>query len=227
MGAVLSKAIPLFIIKLYFMPGSVDQNLLSLRQNFSALQSEIAPRPVGGAEQVIPVSAGNVFFEELKSVGYHPDLQTLEAIIATKQDAGYNGNLCTPGSTAFVRFFLDYGGGWEDQGYTGVAEHDIPTDVDCTKQNEKPLSYAASLKITPKSALCQKHVLPRLRAILEWNKVPPAGNPNYHSIWGNTIDGYIQIKPRPIFILESNVALQEVLALAVVHPQLKLNEAAS
>jgi hypothetical protein len=84
-------------------------------------------------KESVVAHSGNTFYEELQSVSYNPDFQMLEAIFATKQDFGYNGNLCTAGSFAFVRFYLDYGSGWEDQGYSAVNEHDIPTNTDCTK----------------------------------------------------------------------------------------------
>ena len=161
----------------------------------------------------------------MQSVGYNPDFQTLEAIFVTKQDSGYNGSLCTPGSFAFVRFYLDYGAGWVDQGYTGVTEHDIPTGNDCTQQAEKPLSYSASLKISPKTAFCSVHILPKVRAILEWNQIPPANTPNYDSIWGDRIDDQIQIKP-VIDLIVKNPALSQLVALTVAQPALKLADAA-
>ncbi|MEP6748466.1 MAG: hypothetical protein ABJB86_12115, partial [Bacteroidota bacterium] len=176
-------------------------------------------------KESVVAHSGNAFYEELQSISYNPDFQILEAIFATRQDNGYNGNLCADGSVAFVRFFLDYGSGWEDQGYTGVNEHDIPTGTDCSKHAEKPLSYSASLKITPKAEYCKTHVLPKARAILEWNKIPPAGDPNYNSIWGDTVDDNIQIKPRKIIIFE-NANFAQLVELAVANPALKLSDAA-
>lgn len=205
-----------------------ETNLLEARNKFTALQSEQAQLQKGTQpEQVIPISSGNTNYEQLLSVAYHPDLKRLEAIFATKQELGYNGNLCSDGSTAFVRFYLDYGSGWEDQGYTGVAQHDIPTQPDCQKHPEKPLNFAASLQITPRTNYCKVPVLPRVRAILEWNKIPTAGDPNYHSTWGNTIDSYIQIKPRPKLLLDDSFVLHDILEIAVQNPELKLKDAAT
>ena len=199
------------------------------RENFSALRAAhhlLSAKKAAGTEKQIPVVAGNIYYEELKSVAYHPDFHRLEAIFSTKQATGYGGNLCTAGSTAFVRFYLDYGTGWEDQGYVGVSEHDIPTAIDCSKHPEKPLSYAASLTINPKTNFCTHPVLPKVRAILEWNQIPTANDPSYLSNWGNTIDGYIQIKPRRKFWFEQSPILQDVLELAIHQPKLNLQQAA-
>ena len=76
-----------------------------------------------------------------------------------------------------MRFFLDYGAGWEDQGVMGFNVHDIPNSNDCHKDPTKPLSYVASLKIDPKRKVCRIPVLPKVRAILSWQAIPPAGNP--------------------------------------------------
>lgn len=199
-----------------------------LRKSFSALQiseHSLTNKVSGVYKESVIAHSGNTFYEQVQSVSYNPDFQMLEAIFATKQANGYNGNLCTNGSFAFVRFYLDYGSGWEDQGYTGVNEHDIPTGTDCTKKAEKPLSYSASLKIIPKTNYCNKHVLPKARAILEWNKIPPANTPNYNSIWGDTVDDHIQIKPRWKFILEKENFAQ-LIEFSVSQPMLKLSDAA-
>ncbi len=204
-----------------------ETKLKALRQGFNALHASAHPANSAALKKVkedVVSFSGNTFYEEVQSVGYNPDLQTLEAIFVTKQDSGYNGSLCTPGSFAFVRFYLDYGSGWEDQGYTGVTEHDIPTGEDCTKQAEKPLSYSASLKINPKTAFCSVHILPKVRAILEWNLIPPPNTPNYDSIWGDRIDDQIQIKPALELILK-NPFLSQAVALTVKEPSLKLADA--
>jgi len=125
----------------------------------------------------------------------------------------------------YVRFYLDYGHGWEDQGYSALNEHDIPTGVDCKKHNEKPLNYAVSLKIVPKAHRCGVHVLPKVRAILEWNKIPPAATPNYISIWGNTVDDFIQIKPVKEILINDPI-FSQLVELTLLHPTLKLTDAA-
>lgn len=60
-------------------------------------------------------------YEELTCVGFNPDTNLLEATIAVKLPFGYNGNLCQFGSNEYVRFFVDYGGGWIDNGVVAVS----------------------------------------------------------------------------------------------------------
>ena len=59
---------------------------------------------------------GNTAYEEVTCVGFNPALSLLEATVQVKRPAGYNGTLCLPGSTEYVRFFIDYGTGWIDAG---------------------------------------------------------------------------------------------------------------
>ncbi|MGZ4816483.1 MAG: hypothetical protein ACXVZV_13790, partial [Terriglobales bacterium] len=101
------------------------------------------------------------------------------------------------GTTEYVRFFLDYGSGWEDAGLAAVSVHDIPNMDDCAKQATKPLTYVASVRIQPKTECCIHPVLPKVHAILSWEWAPPPGpaNVNWSPPWGNSLDCHIQIKP--------------------------------
>jgi len=145
----------------------------------------------------------NTQYEELTCVGFNPDTNFLEATIAVKLPNGYGGGLCMAGTTEYVRFFIDYGSGWEDAGVVGVKVHDIPTGSDCTKHPDKPLIYVASLRLKPRTACCNHPVLPKVHAILSWEWLPPAGPTNVSWLppWGSTLDCHIQIKPHPWNIL--------------------------
>jgi hypothetical protein len=149
----------------------------------------------------------NTQYEELTCVGFNPDTKCLEATVAVKLRSGYGGDLCQLGSTEYVRFFVNYGSGWEDAGLAGVGVHDIPDETDCAHNPNKPLTYVATLKYEPKTDCCPHPVLPRVRAILSWQWVPPVGPANVGWLppWGNVVECNIQIKPRPwdiICILE-------------------------
>lgn len=141
----------------------------------------------------------NTQYEELTCVGFNPKTNFLEATIAIKRPFGYGGSLCFAGTTEFVRFFVDYGGGWEDAGVAAVSVHDIPNGNDCAGKPEKPLIYVASLKLEAKKKCCTHPVLPKVHAILSWEWMPPAGPANVGWLppWGNTHDCNIQIQPRP------------------------------
>ena len=143
---------------------------------------------------------GNTTYEEVTCVGYNPPLSLLEATVQIKRPGGYNGTLCTPGSTEYVRFFVDYGSGWIDAGLASFNAHDIPNALDCAKKGDKPLSYVVTLPLDPHRRVCRQPVLPKVRAILSWQLPPAAGNPNWPPVWGNVLDDHVQIKPRrPIF----------------------------
>ncbi len=135
-------------------------------------------------------------YEELVCVGYNPNLDTLEATVSVKLASGYNGNLCQPGSTEYVRFYINYGAGWEDVGLVGFDVHDIPTKEDCAGDPNKPISYVASLPFQPRRDYCGNPVLPTVRAILSWEKEPPPASPDWPPAWGNVLECPIQIKPR-------------------------------
>lgn len=132
--------------------------------------------------------AMNTFFEEIGCVSYNPESEELRAAVAVKRSSGYGGDLCDQGSIEYVRFYLDYGTGWVDQGLALFKAYDIP--------HKGNLCYTATLKIEPKQEVCQKEVLPRVRAILSWNQVPPANSPNWTPVWGNRKEAKIQIEPK-------------------------------
>lgn len=144
---------------------------------------------------------GNKTYEEVTCVGFNPALNLLEATIQIKRPVGYKGSLCTAGSTEYVRFFVDYGAGWVDAGLAAFNAHDIPNTHDCEKKHDKPLSYVVTKRLDPERKNCKHAVLPKVRAILSWELVPP-GNPNWPPVWGNVLDGQIQIKPRPPWFLD-------------------------
>lgn len=142
--------------------------------------------------------AANVQYEELTCVGYNPAKHLLEATVAIKLPFGYGSDLCHKGSTEYIRFFLDYGSGWEDAGLAAINVHDIPNGKDCAGAPNKPLTYVATLKLDPKTKCCNRPVLPKVHAILSWQWMPPAGaaNVGWTPPWGNSLDCNIQIKPR-------------------------------
>jgi hypothetical protein len=151
---------------------------------------------------VIEPMTGNTTYEELTCVSYNPDRRTLEATIAVKLGSGYSGGLCSNGSSEYVRFFLDYGSGWVDVGAAATTVHDIPASVDCSGDAVHPLSHVVTVDIDPQEPLCQNPSLPRARAILSWETMPTAGDPDFSPVWGDVHECPVQIKPRPPFFFE-------------------------
>ena len=161
-----------------------------------------------GAAQV----AGNTTYEELTCLGFNPALDLLEGTVQIKRPNGYLGTLCTPGSTEFIRFYVDYGSGWEDVGLAAFNAHDLPNQLDCAHDPDKPLSYVVTLKLDPRRRNCTTPVLPKVRGILSWNLAPPANTPNWPPPWGNVLERHIQIRPRlPIFVDVLDVLNKDVL----------------
>ena len=139
----------------------------------------------------------NTTYEEICSVGFHPQLDALHAVVYIKQAYGYSGGLCSDGSPEFVRFYLTYDGGatWIDQGMTEFTAHDTPG------VEKRPLEYAVTHEIQPQKRWCSEENLPVCRAILSWYIAPPPGDPTWTPPWGNVHDTVIQIDRRPWFIL--------------------------
>ena len=186
--------------------GSAEVTVPRQRIHFKRLLAEnlnyfgnLPESPLKPVEKIV----ANTTFEELTCVGFNPESNTLEATIAIKLPFGYGGDLCQAGTIEYVRFFVNYGGGWEDAGLAGVEVHDIPDDKDCAGSPTKPLTYVASLKYHPKTECCTHPVLPKVHAILSWQWIPPAGPANVGWLppWGNALECNVQIKPRPWDIL--------------------------
>lgn len=189
--------------------------LLARNPNYFGNLAEAAAKPV---KKIV----SDTTFEQLTCVGLNPQTNYLEATIAVKRPTGYGGDLCRAGSTEYVRFFLDYGGGWEDAGLAAVQVHDIPTHRDCANELDKPLTYVVSLRLDPKQDCCFRPVLPKVHAILSWQWVPPAGasNVGWTPVWGNSLDGEVQIRPRPWSISCVVDLLSEELAQKIEIPPL-------
>jgi hypothetical protein len=162
----------------------------------------------------------NTKYEELTCLGFNPGLDMIEAIVQVKLPNGYSGSLCSAGSREYIRFFIDYGSGWENVGLTAINVHDIPNAVDCARNLTKPLSYAAACHLSPKRRICSMPVLPKVRAVLSWEAIPPEDDPDWLMVWGNSLDKQIQIRPRPWFIADLVENLQKGLKQKLELPTL-------
>jgi hypothetical protein len=160
----------------------------------------------------------NTKYEELTDFGLYPEQDLLEAFINVKLSYGYSGDLCSNGSFEYVRFFIDWNNNGnyldpdEDMGITRVNVHDIPNTPTNCLSNTKPLTYSVYLKIDPDKWFCETPQLVKVRAILSWQHEPTAGDPSYIPVWGNVVDKWVQIAPRPkLMILDKYQLLDEYL----------------
>jgi hypothetical protein len=198
------------------------EELLQWRSNFrQTLSKEVGKKfpavLVEGSQTLGPkqvLFSGNTSFEELKCISYRPENGTLHATVKLKRPSGYNGNWCSNGSREYVRFYIDYhdDGTWKDVGANSFSAHDLGFKED--------LCYDITLPIKPEKLTCCKNPqLPRVRAILSWNLLPPANSPNWMPFWGNRLESNIQLQSlHPLFcqILDVNTLFTEKLELPVL-----------
>ncbi len=188
-----------------------------LRNNFTKLLLE-NPNYFGNhknsKQKAKIMMAQNTSYEQIAEIGYNPYQDVLYSVINIKNTYGYSGTLCTSGSNEYVRFYADLSGNGtftdlhEDVGVASVNVHDIP--------GPKPFSYCVSVKLNPEKKVCLNPYKVKVRAILSWNSVPPANTPDYHPVWGEIQETWIQIKPLPIklndFIDYSKIKIEKDLA---------------
>ncbi|QJW88211.1 hypothetical protein HNV11_01855 [Spirosoma taeanense] len=153
---------------------------------------------------------GIKFWEELTCVGYQPDTQRLTALFQIKQQTGYSGPLCSRSSFEHVRFFVDFGSGFQNMGYVSTKVADI-TDTPASPPH--PLTYAVQLHIEDeryrKALSCNLAVIPTVRAVLSWNVVPST-DPNELPAYGNRLDRKIQLKRKSFFNLAELIDHQQI-----------------
>ena len=137
------------------------------------------------AEGVPP--SGDTAFEQLVCVGYQPQLKQLNAVVSLKQSNGYSGNICSAGSTEYVKFFAstDDGASWTELGLTSFTAWDVP--------GPHPLEFDVTLGVDLAATCCATVNLVLVRAILSW-EVPPT-TATAPVVWGNGLDAHIQVAP--------------------------------
>ena len=86
-------------------------SLLLTNPNYFGNLIDSKQKPV---QQII----GNTSYEELKCVGFNPELSRLEGVVWIKQPSGFDGGICTHGSLEYVSFYLSFDDGatWLPQG---------------------------------------------------------------------------------------------------------------
>jgi hypothetical protein len=141
----------------------------------------------------------NTTYEQICSVGFQPQFDRLEAVVYINQPSGYGGNICSPGTPEYVRFYMstDNGTTWNDLGLTSFTAYNIPEGT----QGNKRLEYGVSMQIDPEKKFCFVENLARVRAILSWNVPPPPDEPDFVPVWGDIHETHIQIDPRRLFVI--------------------------
>ncbi|RDK88271.1 hypothetical protein C8D94_101140 [Marinirhabdus gelatinilytica] len=212
-----------------------EKQLLTAREefrSFMAVETKDLKKAALKTKAAFFIQKLNTSFEELACIGYNPAFSELTATVRIKRASGYSGQLCTQGSQEYVRFYLDYedGAGWQDMGVTAVNVHDIPTQKDCSGNNELPMDYVVRLQINPKRFFCTKANTPKVKAILAWNEIPAPNDPNMTAgtyTWSDMKEEYIQIEPLKIFIPDLPLLnIGSLLEKAIANPNTSLNSLA-
>jgi hypothetical protein len=147
----------------------------------------------GPLPPVYPLQS-NTTYEEIGCVGFHPQARRLDAVVFVKEPSGYGGGICTAGTQEYVRFYISFDNGatWVDQGYASFTAYDVAAGT----AGAKRLEYAVGVPCSPRQRLCRLPNTILARAILSWNQLPPANQPDYPPIWGEVHDTHIQVDPR-------------------------------
>lgn len=150
-------------------------------------------------------TSGDTSYEELDCVGLDTNRDTLVGVIKIKLPYGFNGGLCTAGSTEYVAFWVDWGSGYQYQGTATVNTHDIGAIP------ASGIEYAVVLPVNVAShqqPCSSGPLIAKVRAILSWQTPPPPTNPNYVPVWGNQQDALVQIPAgNPIVAGTPNISI--------------------
>ena len=183
------------------------------RLNFSGL---VASNPnyfgnLKGSEFKPVVSIANdEFYERVTCLGFNPATNILEAVVQVNQSTGYNGSLCQNGSFEYVRFFVDYGSGWEDAGLAAINVHDIRgadgLSQGCGEAAElcRFCATDTEIELVHISGVAKSACDPVLERDPDCQR-----SQTYTPVWGNTLDAQIQIRPRPLFLKEIAATVNE------------------
>ncbi len=138
----------------------------------------------------------NSFYEEIGCVGYQPQANRLEAVVFIKRPTGYGGDVCSPGTQEYVRFYISFDNGatWDDLGLRSFTAYDIPGTTE-----EKRLEYAVTMPVQIGRKFCFVRNQAKVRAILSWNSPPPPNDPGFNPVFGEVHNTNIQIEPLKFF----------------------------
>ncbi|HMG47243.1 MAG TPA: hypothetical protein VK614_07265 [Allosphingosinicella sp.] len=140
------------------------------------------------------IGDGNTSYEELESVGYDPDDDSLVGIVRIKKSAGYSGGPCSHGSLEYVTFWADLNGNGTFETCVGTASVRV-YDVAIPKEGlEYAVHIPADLVRERIPCLSGPRVIP-IRAILSWATPVPCATPNATPTWGNRMETFVHVKP--------------------------------
>ena len=138
-------------------------------------------------------------FEEITCLGFHPDTDVLEATVQVKRSGGYGGDLCSPGSTEWVRFYplLRRRSHLAGRGPRLLQRPRHPGLGRLPQGQDQAPRLHRRVPADRHSSGNAAHARSShwARAILSWQVQPPANQPGWNPIWGNRLDRHIQLRP--------------------------------
>lgn len=139
---------------------------------------------------------GDTQYEELRCIGLDPNSpDTLVGVLAVKKSAGYNGGVCSAGSTEYVSWWADADGNGSFESFLGTASVQV---FDLPGMPAEGVHYAVRLPVDfsawRKPCGAGPVVLP-IRAILSWGVPVPGHAPHTVPTWGNREQTLVHVTP--------------------------------
>ena len=181
------------------MPTTVPRSRSSFRSFITANPNHfgtLADTLLGDLFPTVEPKTSDTSFEEIGCVSYSPERDRLEATVVVTRPTGYGGGRCARGTREWVRFYVDYGAGWEDVGMGSARVVDVPTSKDCEGGADHPYVLVVGVPMSARRRFCATPTLPRVRAILSWEHEPTPATPDYLPVWGEVQEDTVQVAPR-------------------------------
>lgn len=139
-------------------------------------------------------SKADVSFEEVKCIGLNTAVDTLGAVVQIKKSSGFNGNMCQKGSMEHVAFWADWDNDNNFEDYLGTVSFETH-DINNIPADGLYYNVALPINVSKHLRRCANPNRIKVRAVLSWESLPSATNPNALNTWGNRVDAIVQIRP--------------------------------
>jgi hypothetical protein len=129
-------------------------------------------------------------YETISQVLYRAQQQELVAVVTLRGPGSYAGVLPSSITYEYVRFYADFGDGvWADMGCKGMPVCSRPANGPGSEGAEESYSFEIKQPFIPAARPVIQCSPPRVKAVLCWNMVPPANDPECSSdfpyIWAD------------------------------------------
>jgi len=140
-------------------------------------------------------ASADTTFEQLTCLGLNTATDSLGAVIHIKKNAGFNGNLCSPGSMEHVAFWADWNNDGNFDQYLGTVSVNVH-DIQNIPAGGLYYNVLLPVNLADRLKTCDSPNIIRIRAVLSWESLPSTTNPNHLNTWGNYKDALVQLRPK-------------------------------